>query len=53
MDSGASNHVTGLASLINSYDARKHTQHIVSIRDGNRLSILGFGKVFFFLEKKA
>ena len=45
MDSNASNHMTGLDFLLNSYDTKKHTQHKVSISDSNHLSLLGSGNV--------
>ena len=45
MDSNVSNHMTSLSPLLNSYDTKKHTQHKVSISDGNHLSLLGYGDV--------
>ena len=42
---GASNHTLGTTSLFNTYDNKKHTQHKVSISDGNHFSVLGYGNV--------
>ena len=45
MDSGASKHMTGDASLFTSYDNRKHISQKVSIGDGKQLSVIGSGNV--------
>jgi hypothetical protein len=45
MDSGASNHMTGTASLFTSYDNNKHTTQKVSISDGKQLSVVGSGNI--------
>ena len=45
MDSSVSNHMNGLASLLNYYDTKKHTTQKVSIRNGNHVSVLGSGNV--------
>jgi hypothetical protein len=45
LDLGASNHMTGNASLFTSYDKEKHLAQKVSISDGNNISVVGFGNV--------
>ena len=45
MDFGVPNHMPSTNSLFNSHDSKKNTQHKVSIRDGNHLSLLGSGSV--------
>lgn len=45
MDSGASRHMTGNASLFTSYDTNKHSSQKVSIGDGKQLSVIGSGNI--------
>ena len=45
MDSGASKHMTGDASLFSTYDNNTHTSQKVSIGDGKQLSVIGSGNV--------
>ena len=45
MDFSASKHMTRNASLFISYDNNKHSSQKVSIGDGKRLDVIGFGNV--------
>ena len=45
IDSGASKHMTGNASLFYTYDTNTHTSQKVSIGDGKQLSVIGLGNV--------
>ena len=45
MDSGASKHMTGDASLFTSYDNHKHISQKISIGDGKQLPAIGSSNV--------
>jgi len=45
MDSSASNHMYGIASLFSSYDIHKHTSQKISIGDDKQLSVVGSSNV--------
>jgi len=45
MDSGASKHMTGNASLFSTYDTNTHISQKVSIGDGKQLFVVGSGNV--------
>ena len=45
MDSGASEHMTGDASLFTPYENHKHISQKVSIGDGKQLSVIGSSNV--------
>ena len=45
MDSSASKHMIGIASLFTSYGNNKHSSQNVSIGDGKQLSVIEYGNV--------